>query len=158
MKNLKIKEVINRGETELKKTEGKKRKSPCTPYREKGKGKEIKPGFMNESISPRACARSEAVKKVERRGGGGQRRLASSNSELYSIAGAAADELIRILNPSDRSGSRKLWAYYCYHHDPEIIIDKAYECASCARQGELRSAVAAFQHWLSNSFREGGAR
>lgn len=113
---------------------------------------------MNESISPRACAKSEAVKKVERRGGCGQRRLASSNSELYSIAGAAADELIRILNPSDRSGSRKLWAYYCYHHDPEIIIDKAYECASCARQGELRSAVAAFQHWLSNSFREGGAR
>lgn len=136
MKNTKIKEVINRGETELKKTEGKKRKSPCTPYREKGKGKEIKPGFMNESISPRACARSE----------------------LYSIAGAAADELIRILNPSDRSGSRKLWAYYCYLHDPEIIIDKAYECASCARQGELRSAVAAFQHWLSNSFRKGGAR
>ena len=136
MKNLKIKEVINRGKTELKKAEGKKRKSPCTPYREKGKGKEIKPGFMNESISPRACAKSE----------------------LYSIAGAAADELIRILNPSDRSGSRKLWAYYCYHHDPEIIIDKAYECASCARQGELRSAVAAFQHWLSNSFREGGAR
>ena len=136
MKNLKIKEVINRGETELKKAEGKKRKSPCTPYREKGKGKETKPGFMNESISPRACAKSE----------------------LYSIAGAAANELIRILNPSDRSGSRKLWAYYCYHHDPEIIIDKAYECASCARQGELRSAVAAFQHWLSNSFREGGAR
>ena len=63
MKNTKIKEVINRGETELKKTEGKKRKSPCTPYREKGKGKETKPGFMNESISPRACAKSEAGKK-----------------------------------------------------------------------------------------------
>ena len=63
MKNTKIKEVINRSETELKKAEGKKRKSPCTPYREKGKGKETKPGFMNEPISPRACARSEAGKK-----------------------------------------------------------------------------------------------
>ncbi len=91
---------------------------------------------MNESISPRACAKSE----------------------LYSIAGAAADELIRILNPSDRSGSRKLWAYYCYHHDPEIILDKAFEFASRARQNELRDAVTAFQHWLNKSFPEGGAR
>ena len=36
--------VINRPAAEVprkaKKAEGKKRKSPCTPYREKGKGKE----------------------------------------------------------------------------------------------------------------------
>ena len=90
---------------------------------------------MNESLSPRARAR-----------------------QTYEIAGAAADELIRILNPSDRSGSRKLWAFYCYHHDPEILIDKACECASRAKQGEIHNAVTAFQHWLSKSFPEGGAR
>ena len=36
-----------------KKAEGKKRKSPCTPYREKGKGKEIKPGIFGTGLS--AC-------------------------------------------------------------------------------------------------------
>ena len=43
MKNTNIKAVINRGETELKKAEGKKRKSPCTPYREKARVKKLSP-------------------------------------------------------------------------------------------------------------------
>ena len=40
-----------------KKAEGKKRKSPCTPYREKGKGKESKPGAFGTCLFAGAGAR-----------------------------------------------------------------------------------------------------
>ena len=40
----------------LKKREGEKRKSPCTPLREKGKGKESKPGAKGTSLFARADA------------------------------------------------------------------------------------------------------
>ena len=39
-----------------KKREGEKRKSPCTPLREKGKGKEGKPGAKGTSLFARADA------------------------------------------------------------------------------------------------------
>ena len=39
-----------------KKREGEKRKSPCTPLREKGKGKEGKPGANGTCLSARAHA------------------------------------------------------------------------------------------------------
>ena len=42
----------------LKKAEGKKRKSPLTPYREKGKGKEDKPGASSTGLFARACGLS----------------------------------------------------------------------------------------------------
>ena len=40
----------------LKKREGEKRKSPCTPLREKGKGKEDKPGASSTGLFARADA------------------------------------------------------------------------------------------------------
>ena len=40
-----------------KKAEGKKRKSPCTPYREKGKGKESKPSAFGTCLFAGAGAR-----------------------------------------------------------------------------------------------------
>ena len=40
----------------LKKREGEKRKSPLTPYREKGKGKEDKPGAFSTGLFARAHA------------------------------------------------------------------------------------------------------
>ena len=56
--------VINSPAAEVprkaKKAEGKKRKSPCTPYREKGKGKEINPGASRTGLS-RAHVRVRGV-------------------------------------------------------------------------------------------------
>ena len=92
----------------------------------KGKGKETRPGSCKNPLRPRGRAR-------------------------YAEAGAAADELIDILGGnSDRD--RGTWAYYCYHHDTEIILDKAHEIASLRRQGELDNPVTAFQHWLQVSY------
>jgi len=70
----------------------------------------------------------------------------------YRLAGGAADELIAILHASRDDDNRRLWAFYCYHHDAELILDKAREYAAMERQGELKNAVTAFQKWLSRSF------
>ena len=57
----KLSTVINSYQQPLaacqKKAEGKKRKSPCTPYREKGKGKESKPGAFGTCLFAGAGAR-----------------------------------------------------------------------------------------------------
>ena len=71
----------------------------------------------------------------------------------YREAGAAADELIDILG-GVRRNDHGTWAYYCYHHDIETLLDKAHEIASRHRQGELKWPVRSFQRWLQNSYRE----
>ena len=108
----------------------KTRKSPCTPLRVKAKGKETRPGSCQNAPRPRGRARARG---------------------RYAEAGAAADELIAILDGSRRN-DRGTWAYYCYHHDIEIILDKAHEIASLRRQGDLDNPVTAFQHWLQVSY------
>ena len=120
----------------------KKRKSPCTPLRVKAKGKETRPGCFSIPLRPRACAHAHEVKV---RGEGEQRKISR-----YRLAGAAADEIIETCFGTD--DDRDLWAYYCYHHDIETILDKARELKSRYRQGEIRNPVTAFQRWLQVSF------
>ena len=108
----------------------KKRKSPCTPLRVKAKGKETSPGCLSIPLRPRAYARE--------------------NVSRYRLAGAAADEIIETCFGTD--DDRNLWAYYCYHHDIETILEKARELKSRYRQGEIRNPVTAFQKWLNKSY------
>ena len=123
----------------------KKRKSPCTPLRVKAKGKETRPGCFSIPLRPRACAHAHEVKV---RGEGEQR-----NISRYRLAGAAADEIIETCFGTD--DDRNLWAYYCYHHDVETILEKARELKSRYRQGELKNPVTAFQRWLNASYGRG---
>ena len=92
----------------------------------KGKGKETRPGCFSIPLRPRGRAR-------------------------YAEAGAAADELIDILG-GNRRNDRGTWAYYCYHHDIETLLEKAREIASRHRQGELKWPIRAFQRWLQRSY------
>ena len=92
----------------------------------KGKGKETRPGCFSIPLRPRGRAR-------------------------YAEAGAAADELIAILG-GNHERDHGIWAYYCYHHDIGIVLDKAHEIASRHRQGELKNPVTAFQKWLGRNF------
>ena len=124
----------------------KKRKSPCTPFRVKVKGKETRPGCFSIPLRPRTCAHAHEVKV---RGEGEQRKISR-----YGLAGAAADELIDILG-GNRKSDHGTWAYYCYHHDIETILEKARELKSRYRQGELKNPVTAFQRWLQRSYKEG---
>jgi len=107
----------------------KRETSPYDPYKRKAKGKEIIPGFFQNPLSPRTRVRGR-----------------------YAEAGAAADELIERLGAERSADNRNLWAYYCYHHSIEILLEKADECASRHRQGEIRNPVTAFQRWLSNTY------
>ena len=109
----------------------------------KGKDKETRPGCFSIPLRPRACAHAHEVKV---RGEGEQRKI-----PRYRLAGAAADELIDILGGNSER-DRGTWAYYCYHHDIGIILDKAHEIASRFRQGELRNPVTAFQKWLKRAY------
>ena len=120
----------------------KKRKSPCTPLRVKAKGKETRPGCFSIPLRPRACAHAHEVKV---RGEGEQRKISR-----YRLAGAAADEIIETCFGTD--DDRNLWAYYCYHHDVETILEKARELKSRYRQGELKNPVTAFQRWLTRTY------
>jgi len=110
----------------------KRESSPYYPLKRKAKGKETIPVFFQNPLSPRgrACA------CVGR----------------YRLAGAAADELIERLGAERSADNRNLWAYYCYHHDIEILLEKADECASRFRQGEIRDPVTLFQCWLSRTY------
>ena len=112
-----------------KKTEMKRRKSPCTPLRGKAKGKETRPGCFSIPLRPRPRARGR-----------------------YREAGAAADEIIETCFGTN--ADRGLWAYYCYHRDIETILEKARELKSRYRQGEIRNPVTAFQRWLQRNYKE----
>ena len=72
----------------------------------------------------------------------------------YREAGEAAAEIVCNCFPH-RVADIPLWAWYCRHFDRRLILDKAYYYASCARQGEVRDGVTAFQAWLRKEF---GAR
>ena len=118
-----------------KKREAEKRKSPLTPLREKGKGKEqSRVSYETSSKPARAYAR--------------KRRLRCTCS--YDEAGAAA-EIVGNCFPQNAK-DYALWAWYCRHFDRSRIVERAYYYASCRRQGEVRDGVAAFQSWLRKEF------
>ena len=127
----------------------------------KGKGKETIPGSSENPLSPRVCVR--ALVASGRPDGLPAARNARTLSTArcarvsrYRLAGAAAEELIGILGAKPTEDNRRLWAYYCYHHDIEIIFEKAYQYASEHRQGEIRNPVTAFQRWLSRTYGAAG--
>ena len=69
----------------------------------------------------------------------------------YKEAGAAADELIDILG-GNRKNDHGTWAYYCYHHDIERILEEAREYRKEYRRGKIRNPVTAFQRWLIRNY------
>ena len=122
-----------------KKREGKKRHSPQSPYREKGKGKETRPGYLLISGFKTAHARTRT------------RGTACPCTCTYREAGETAAEIVANCFPH-RAADLPVWAWYCRHFNRRAILEKAYYYASCQRQGEVRCAVTAFQSWLKKTF------
>ena len=69
----------------------------------------------------------------------------------YKEAGAAADELIAILG-GNRKNDHGTWAYYCYHHDIETLLEQARDYRKKYKRGKIRNPVTAFQRWLIRNF------
>ena len=122
-----MRKVINSPENHLKENGNEKEKIPLHPL--KRKSKETRPGCFSIPLRPRPRARGR-----------------------YREAGAAADESIETCFGTN--ADRGLWAYYCYHHDIETILEKARELKSRYRQGEIRNPVTAFQRWLQRNYKE----
>ena len=116
-----------------KKAEGKKRKSPCTPYREKGKGKERQTGFPKETVF-RAGARVRTALDAD------------LDTAVRAFSGTAED--------------RRIWASIAWRVGVEefhfALMDKLAEDAV---DGQARRPAAAFQAFLNARFpkAEGGA-
>ena len=114
-----------------KKAEGKKRKSPCTPFREKGKGKENR-RVLGENRLSRAGARVRAALDAD------------LDMAVEAFKGTAAD--------------RRLWASIAWRVGVEefhfALMDKLAEDRA---DGPARKPAAAFQAFLNARFPKGGA-
>ena len=140
--------VIDRGEsyeqpleTVKKKAEGKKRKSPSTPLREKGKGKETQTGFLKETVLPRAGARA---------------RCARARASEAALLDAELDVAVREFGGT--AADRRMWAAIAWRVGAEAfhfaVRDKLAEDAV---DGRPRHPAAALQAFLNERFPKGGA-
>ena len=122
--------VINRPASASKKAEGKKRRSPLTPFREKGKGKENRRGSLWNRLS-RADARVGAALDAD------------LDTAVRAFGGTAAD--------------RRIWAAIAWRVGVEefhfALMDKLAEDRA---DGPARKPAAAFQAFLNARFPKGG--
>ena len=122
-----------------KKREGEKRKSPCTPLREKGKGKEDRRGSLSEPSSARARTRS-----------------ASMRARLREALDADLDIAERAFNGT--KSDRRLWASIAWRIGIEefhyALLNKLSEDSA---DNTPRRPAAAFQAFLNERFPKGGA-
>ena len=123
----------------LKKREGEKRKSPLTPYREKGKGKEDRRGSLQNRLS-----------------------RARMRTRLCAALDADLDVAVRAFKGTE--SDRRLWASIAWRVGLEnfhyALADKLME--NDVDKTVLLSPAAAFQAFLNERFpkkgRKGGAR
>ena len=119
--------------TRQKKAEAKKRKSPCTPFREKAKGKESDRRVLSRNRLSRADARAAALD-------------ADLDTAVKAFSGTAED--------------RRIWAAVAWRVGVEefhfALMDKLAEDHA---DGPARKPAAAFQAFLNERFpkTEGGA-
>ena len=158
--------------TRQKKAEAKKRKSPCTPFREKGKGKETQTGFPKETVfraGGRASGREGALTGARHGGhaGTGARHGTLTGAWHGGHAGrvtlpaaldADLDTAARMFQGS--AEDRRIWASIAWRVGVEAfhfaLMDKLAEDAV---DGQARRPAAAFQAFLNARFpkAEGGA-
>ena len=117
-----------------KKREGEKRKSPCTPLREKGKGKEDRRGSLSEPSSARARTRSAGMR-----------------ARLREALDADLDIAVRAFNGT--ADDRRIWASIAWRIGIEefhyALLNKLSEDSS---DNAPRRPAAAFQAFLNDRF------
>ena len=135
--------VINRPATGKKKAEGKKRKSPCTPFREKAKGKESDRRVLSRNRLSRADARAVARTGCAPCPGLGRLVAAALNEDLDAAVSAF----------SGTAEDRRIWAAVAWRVGVEefhfALMDKLAEDAV---DGQARRPAAAFQAFLNARF------
>ncbi len=121
--------VINSPKTGAKKAEGKKRRSPCTPFREKAKGKENDRRVLSRN------------------------RLSRMGARVRTALDADLDAAMRAFKGSEED--RRIWAAIAWRVGVEAfhfaLMDKLAEDAADGTQN-IRSQPAAFQAFLNERF------
>ena len=119
--------VINRPASASKKAEAKKRKSPCTPFREKAKGKENDRRVLSRNRLSRMGARVRAALDAD------------LDTAVGAFGGTAED--------------RRIWAAIAWRVGVEefhfALMDKLAEDRA---DGPARKPTAAFQAFLNERF------
>ena len=143
--------VINRPAMGKKKAEGKKRKSPCTPCREKAKGKESDRRVLSRNRLSRAGAREAAT-------GGHAGRVTLPVRLVAAALNEDLDTAVRAFGGT--AEDRRIWAAIAWRVGVEefhfALMDKLAEDAV---DQPTRRPAAAFQAFLNERFPkvEGGA-
>ena len=128
-----------------KKAEGKKRKSPCTPFREKAKGKESDRRVLSRNRLSRADARATARSVIAPYPGLDRLVAAALDADLDTAVGA--------FNGS--ADDRRIWASIAWRVGVEefhfALMDKLAEDAADGTR-HIRNRAAAFQAFLNERF------
>ena len=138
--------------TRQKKAEAKKRKSPCTPFREKAKGKESDRRVLSRNRLSRADARATARSVIAPYPGLDRLVAAALDADL--------DTAVGVFNGS--ADDRRIWASIAWRVGVEefhfALMDKLAEDAADGTRN-IRRRAAAFQAFLNERFpkTEGGA-
>ena len=126
-----------------KKAEGKKRNSPCTPFREKAKGKESDRRVLSRNRLSRADARATARTEYAPCPGLGRLVAAALDADL--------DTAVRAF--SGTAEDRRIWASIAWRVGVEefhfALMDKLAEDHA---DGPARKPAAAFQAFLNARF------
>ncbi len=134
--------------TRQKKREAKKRKSPCTPFREKAKRKESDRRVLSRNRLSRADARATARSAIAPYPGLDRLVAAALDADLDTAVGAFAGS----------ADDRRIWASIAWRVGVEAfhfaLMDKLAEDAV---DGQARRPSAAFQAFLNERFPRGGA-
>ena len=145
------KKVINSPAADLprnaKKAEGKKRKPPCTPYREKGKGKEINPGACSTGLS----------------------RTGTRGARARQLVSSAVEDALRAFSGTrgGRHSDERLWAGFAWEFGVGLFRDLCKQAMSEIRarremppENEWPRVLQAVltPHWNRRFPKEGGAR
>ena len=154
--------------TRQKKAEAKKRKSPCTPFREKAKGKESDRRVLSRNRLSRADARATAREEARTgaRHGGGERRSRGDRPTggrghagrvtLPRLTAALDADLDTAVGAFEGSAEdRRIWASIAWRVGVEAfhfaLMDKLAEDAADGTQN-IRCRAAAFQAFLNERF------
>ena len=131
--------------TRQKKAEAKKRKSPCTPFREKAKGKENYRRVLSRNRLSRADARATARSVIAPYPGLDRLVAAALDADL--------DTAMRAFNGT--AEDRRIWASIAWRvgvvEFHSALLDKLAEDAADGTQN-IRSRAAAFQAFLNERF------
>ena len=142
----------------LKKREGEKRKSPCTPLREKGKGKEHRRDILDIPCSQTACAGAHA--RVRNPAAYFKAwREAKFGADIDPVR-AAVDEAVAAFSTKTPETDRRIWLKIANRVGADEFMRAVWlkQSENGSDKTVLRDTASAFQNLLNIKFPRPGTK